>query len=281
MNPQPVFFIAKKEFMDNFRNKWVIVLTIAFALLAIVFSLFGSIFGSGWQDIGATVGVLTSVVTLIIPIIAIILGYSAIIGEIERGSMNALLSLPTTRFEIVLGKLFGLGSILASAIFIGFGIAGIIIGLNIENPDVAGYIIFIVATILYSWVFLCLALFFSTLFKKRSTAMGGAIFLWILFIMIIPTVIQGLLFAEVGFEAVLSGEGAQIPDWYFAGRLVDPGSVYTSLLTLSIADAVDPGNFFQTPYPSYYSAALMTVLLIAWISIFFTLSYWRFSKKDI
>ena len=55
MNPQPVFFIAKKEFMDNFRNKWVIVLTIAFALLAIVFSLFGSIFGSGWQVVARSI----------------------------------------------------------------------------------------------------------------------------------------------------------------------------------------------------------------------------------
>ena len=37
-NFRSTFTIAKKEFMDNIRNKWIIVLTIIFVLLIIIFS---------------------------------------------------------------------------------------------------------------------------------------------------------------------------------------------------------------------------------------------------
>jgi Cu-processing system permease protein len=195
-----VISIAKKEFMDNIRNKWIIILSTLFAVLTIVFSFFGSVFSTGWQDIGGTISSMMSIVNLLVPIIAIILGYSAIVGEIERGSMGSLLALPTTRLEIITGKLIGLGGVLSTSIIIGFGIAGVIIGLNVPDPDILAYLVFIAATILLGLVFLSMAIFFSTLFKKRSSAIGGAIFLWMLFIIIIPLVIQGMLIVDIGVE---------------------------------------------------------------------------------
>ena len=59
--------------------------------------------------------------TFLISIIAFMLGYATIIGEIERGSMSALLSLAATRFEIVVGKFLGLGSVLCFTVLVGFG----------------------------------------------------------------------------------------------------------------------------------------------------------------
>ena len=50
-----IFIIAKKEILDNVRNKWIIILTIIFASLALVVSYFGSIFSQGWQNFGATI----------------------------------------------------------------------------------------------------------------------------------------------------------------------------------------------------------------------------------
>ena len=92
-----IFSIAKKEILDNVRNKWIIVLTIIFASLALVVSYFGSIFSQGWQNFGATISGMMSLVQFLIPIIGLMLGYAAIIGEIEKGSMSSLLSLPAKR----------------------------------------------------------------------------------------------------------------------------------------------------------------------------------------
>jgi Cu-processing system permease protein len=276
-----VISIAKKEFMDNIRNKWIIILSTLFAVLTIVFSFFGSVFSTGWQDIGGTISSMMSIVNLLVPIIAIILGYSAIVGEIERGSMGSLLALPTTRLEIITGKLIGLGGVLSTSIIIGFGIAGVIIGLNVPDPDILAYLVFIAATILLGLVFLSMAIFFSTLFKKRSSAIGGAIFLWMLFIIIIPLVIQGMLIVDIGVETLLSGEELEAPGWYYTALLVNPGSMYQSIISLSIESLRNIGGIIRMTYPDYYSPLSLSLLLFLWVIVFFMLAYWRFSVKDL
>ncbi|MCK5159209.1 MAG: ABC transporter permease subunit, partial [Candidatus Heimdallarchaeota archaeon] len=148
----PLFLIAKKEIMDNVRNRWIIIVTIIFAILTIAMSAFGSFISEGWQDLGITITLMMSIVQLLVPIIGLMLGYAAIIGEIEKGSMSALLSLPVTRLEVVIGKFLGLGGVLAFSITVGFGIAGIVIGIMVPNVDFLEYLVFIGATILVGLV---------------------------------------------------------------------------------------------------------------------------------
>ena len=271
-----IFTISKKELLDNVRNKWIIILTIIFASLTLVVSYFGSIFTEGWQDLGITIQGMMSLVQLLIPIIALMLGYSAIIGEIEKGSMNSLLSLPVTRLEILLGKFIGLGSLLAITIIIGFGLAGIVIGFNVSDVDYLGYIIFIFATIMIGLVFLALALFLSTLFNKRSTAMGGAIFLWFFFNIILPIVFVGILAASSDIINIINNA----PDWYHILNLFNPLQVYSFLVTLNVGAALS-FDTISIAYPEYYSNILMTIILLSWIICFMILSYWRFNKRDI
>jgi len=271
-----IFIIAKKEIMDNIRNKWIIVLSFIFALLTLVTSYFGSIFSTGWQDLGATISGMMSLVQFLIPIIALILGYAAIIGEIERGSMSALLSQPITRLEILLGKFIGLGSILAFTIIIGFGVAGIVIALNVPDVNFINYLIFIGSTILIGLVFLSISLFFSTIFKKRTAAIGGAIFLWFLFNMILPMIYVGVLVASVGIENLMSGE---LPSWYYILTLSSPLSVYTTFNILALRITLQ-GELISS-FPKFFSAELMILLLLLWIIISLLLAYWRFNKKDI
>lgn len=273
-----IFSIAKKEILDNVRNKWIIILTIIFASLTLVVSYFGSIFSQGWQDFGVTISGMMSLVQFLIPIIGLMLGYAAIIGEIEKGSMSSLLSLPADRLEILLGKFFGLGGILSFTTFIGFGVAGIIIAANVSGVNYADYLIFIGSTILLGLVFLSLALFFSTLFKKRSTAMGGAILLWFLFNMILPIVFIGVMVANISFESIASGG---FPDWYFTLELFNPLSVYSALISLNVGPVSTMQGVLSISYPSFYSSGLMVLILIAWIVVSLILAFWRFDKGDI
>jgi Cu-processing system permease protein len=276
MNLNPVFIIAKKEIMDNIRNKWIIILSVIFALLTVVVSYFGSYYSEGWQDLGATISGMMSLVQFLVPIIALVLGYAAIIGEIERGSMSALLSQPTSRLEIILGKFIGLGAIISITVIIGFGIGGIIIALNVSDTNYVDYLIFIFSTILLGLVFLSLAIFFSTLFKKRSTAMGGAIFLWFFFNMILPIILTGILLMGMGISGILEGT---IPEWYYYISLINPLSIFSNLN--SIALNLSFGQQISITYPSIFSGELMAGLLIVWILVFLILSIWRFNNKDI
>jgi len=132
----PMAIIAKKEIMDNVRNLWIIIMTIIFAILTISMSAVGSYFSEGWQSLEITVALMMSIVQLLVPIIALMLGYAAIVGEVEKGSMNMMISLPINRLQIVIGKLMGLGGVLSFTILVGFGIAGVVIGLMLIGASV-------------------------------------------------------------------------------------------------------------------------------------------------
>ena len=274
----PVFLIAKKEIMDNIRNFWIIIVTLIFILLTLITSYFGSILSTGWQDLGLTIASMMSFVKLLLPILALMLGYVAIIGEIERGSMSSLLSLPLSREEIVAGKFLGLGGVLLISILLGFGCAGIVIGLIVSNVNYAEYLIFIVSTILLGLVYLSISIFFSTIFRKRSTALGGAIFLWFFFNIILPMILLGIAVAGKALPEILSGD---IPDWYYTLELIDPTSVYSTLVSLNVEPVSPSQNMIPLKYPSFYSSGLMAGILIVWIISFLFLTFWRFRKKDI
>ena len=83
INPKAIYTIAKKEFLDNIRNKWIIVMSFIFIIMTIVSSYVAGGQGEfgGMED---TVVTLLSISTLLIPLIAIMLGFSTIAGEAEK-----------------------------------------------------------------------------------------------------------------------------------------------------------------------------------------------------
>jgi len=271
----PIILIAKKEIMDCIRNFWIITITAIFVLLTLIESYFGSVFSTGWHDFGATISFMMLSVEWIVPILAFMLGYAAIIGEIERGSMSALLSMPINRAEIVFGKFLGLGGVLSLSILLGFGSAGAIIGIMIPNANYGEYLSFILSTVLYGIVYLSVAMFFSTLFKKRSTALGGAIFLWFFFNMILPLVLFGIAVAGKALPDIINGN---VPDWYYVLQLINPTSVYSALVSLNVG--LDLMGTVEK-YPVFYTTELLVTVLIIWIIVFLILTFWRFRRKDI
>jgi Cu-processing system permease protein len=273
--------IAKKEIMDNVRNKWIILISVMFALLTLVISYFGSLRSPGWQDLGVTIAGMENLITFLVPIIALMLGYAAIIGEIERGSMSSLLSMSTTRFEIIIGKFLGLASVLCFMILVGFGTAGLVIAVNVSNVNYLDYLVFLGATMLLGLVFLTITMFLSTIFNKRSAAMGGAILLWFLFNIILPVVFLGLLATSVDITTIGPSSTIIAPDWYNIIQFFNPTAVYSSLITIAIGPVSSMDFSSIIPLPSWYSSWLLVSVLLAWIILFFSLAVWRFQKKDI
>jgi ABC-type transport system involved in multi-copper enzyme maturation permease subunit len=281
MHTNVVYSIAKKEIMDNIRNKWIILVAAMFAILTLVISYFGSLGTSGWHDLGNTISGMTELGSFLLSIVAFMLGYATIIGEIERGSMSSLLSLSANRFEIVVGKFLGLGAVLCLTILVGYGVAGIVIAFNVSNVDYLEYLIFIGLTMVFGLVFLTVALFFSTMFSKRSTALGGTIFLWFLFNIILPIVFVGLLVTTIDFTQVTTESTLTAPNWYFALNLLNPITVYSSLIGITIGPVQSSTGSGLIPNPSWYSTNLLIGVLLAWIIVFFILAVRRFQRKDI
>jgi ABC-type transport system involved in multi-copper enzyme maturation permease subunit len=280
-NLKSIYTIAKKEFLDNIRNKWIIVLTVLLFILVLVFSyLAGSqttndtVFG----DMQTTVFGLLGISSILIPLIAIILGFGTISGEAESGALSVVLSYPVSRLEVLLGKLLGLGFVIVLAVLAGFGIGGVIITATVSGESWGGYLAFMGLTIFLGFIFLSLSICVSAFFKRRITSIGGGliIFFWG---MIIGSVFFGILLGTgYNFSDLQTGN---IPEWFWVEPLVSPPDLHqTAVMRAFGLDFIDMSGF-SISLPDFLSAGLLMVGHIIWLIVPLILAYWFFIRRDI
>lgn len=120
-----VWNIARKEFSDGLRNRWLLAISLLFAVLAVGIAWLGAAASGqlGFTSIPATIASLASLATFLMPLIALLLAYDAIVGEEESGTLMLLLTYPLGHGQILMGKFVGHGLILALATLLGFGCA--------------------------------------------------------------------------------------------------------------------------------------------------------------
>ena len=280
-NPKTVFTIAKKEFLDNIRNKWVLLLTIIFVLLILIFSYVAGGQTGGEATFGGmqnTVLGLLSISSLLIPLISLILGFSTISGEAESGALYVVLTYPVRRIEVLLGKLLGLGSVIAVSVFLGFGLGGIVIAATVGPESWVGYIGFMLLSIFMGFIYLSLSICISAYCKRRITSIGGVliIFFWG---MIYGTVLIAILYATgSGIEDLLSGN---IPDWFFNSVVFSPGDLHqTAVMRMFGMETINSMGFSVT-IPEFLSMNLLMFVHIIWFIVPLVLAYYLFRKRDI
>jgi len=283
INPKTIYTMAKKEFMDNIRNKWIIVLTIIFVILIIVFSY---VAGAGGEDIfgdmqASAMGLLM-ISSILIPLIAIILGFSTISGEAESGALYVVLSYPVKRIEVLIGKLLGLGSVIIISIFIGFGFGGVVIATTTGSESWGSFIGFIFLSIFLGWIFLSLSICLSAFCKRRITSIIGGIVLWF-WGMIYGTVIMAI-YLGVGYriEDLMAGN---IPDWFFNSIVFSPPDMnQTAVMRVFGVTTIDMGmgpQGFSFVIPEFLNLGNLLAAHFIWFIVPLSLAYYFFKKRDI
>ncbi|MFK5915653.1 MAG: ABC transporter permease subunit, partial [Woeseiaceae bacterium] len=195
-----VWILALKELRDGLRNRWIAAAIILLATLSIVLSLMGSA-PTGSVKVSAldiTVINLASLSVYLIPLIALMLSFDALVGEFERGTMLLLLTYPVTRWQVIMGKFVGHVLILFVAIFIGYGstlfFMVIMTGGNIDGWQ--AYFMMMISSLLLGAVFIALGYLVSILVKERATAIGSAIGLWLVFVVLYDLILFGALILD-------------------------------------------------------------------------------------
>ncbi len=279
INPKAIYTIAKKEFLDNIRNKWIIVLTIIFVILIIIFSY---VAGAGGEEIfgnmeTSVIGLL-AVSAILIPLIAIILGFSTISGEAESGALYVVLSYPVRRIEVLLGKLLGLGSVIIASIFIGFGFGGVVIAVTAGGESWVGFIGFILLSMFIGWIFLSLSICVSSFCKKRITSIGGGIVLWF-WGMIYGTVIIGILYGTgYTFEDILTGN---VPDWFFNSVVFSPPDLHQTAVMRAFGISTIEQMGFSITLPEFLNMGILLSAHLIWFIVPLILAYYFFKRRDI
>jgi len=199
-----VWNIARKELSDGLRNRWMLAISLVFAILAVGIAWFGAAASGqvGFASIPATVASLASLATFLMPLIALLLAYDAIVGEDEGGTLMLLLTYPLGRGQLLLGKFVGHGLILALATLIGFGGSAVAIALLVDDVDLAllavGFGRFMLSSVVLGWVFLAFAYVLSSKVAEKSRAAGLALGIWFLFVLVFDLALLGILVVSEG-----------------------------------------------------------------------------------
>lgn len=261
--------LAGKEFRERLRHRWVLAVAAVFAALALLIAYFGGAqSGSvGFRGIAVTVASLTSLAIYLVPLIALLLGFDALVGERERGTLDLLLALPLTRAEIVLGKYAGLAAALALAMLGGFGAALLPLLGRLDAAGLRLYLGFVASAVLLGLAFLSLAVLISALARDRARASGAAIAVWFGFVLVFDLALLG---------ALVASSGAHASAWAPYALLLNPADVFR-VLNLYGNDALRGAFGLGTLLPERWNdPALLGAAMLAWIVAPLGLALWRF-----
>jgi Cu-processing system permease protein len=261
--------IACQEFHDRLRNRWVLAVALILALLALAIAYAGSAQQGqlGFRGIEVTIASLSSLAVYLVPLIALMLGYDAIVGERERGSLDLLLSMPITRFEILLGKFAGLSAALACATAAGLALAALPLAPRLSVHDAWHYAGFAASAVLMGMAFLSMSLLVSVAARDRIRASGAAIGLWFLFVLAFDLALTGALVASDG--ALGSGVFGIL-------LMLNPADIFRMLNIFGAGDVQDMYGLATAMPGALTSPLLLVGAMCAWVAVFFGLSLWRF-----
>ena len=269
MELQQIFTIAFKELRDRLRNRWVLAVAAVFTALALVIVYFGGAQQGavGMRSIEFTIASLVSLVIYLIPLIALLLGFDAVVGERERGSLDLLLALPVTRFEVLMGKYLGLAAALSLSTLGGFGLVAVLLATQVGPAALEPFIGFMFSSVLLGLAFLSLAVMLSVLARDRARASGLAIALWFFFVLVFDLVMLGLL---------VVGGGETGNEWFPYLLMFNPADVFRILNIFSLDDVRSLYGLTSIVPTALAKPWLMALVMLGWIAAPLAVATWRF-----
>lgn len=275
--------IVRKEFSDAARSLVLWIVSVVFVLFSILmvgsYIVFEEEFGPPDADPGTALDAMIFVlspIALIAPIIALVVGYKAIVGERESGSLKVLLSLPHTRWDVMFGKLVGRTLVVAVPLLLALIIMGGLITAFVDPIGVVDYLIILVLSIVLAAVFVAIAVAISGA-TRSSTVAGAAMFgVYLLFIVFWDILELGLLYLVEGTINV----GQNPPGWFLFVDMLSPDGAYLAAARGFLPD-VDLMAGMNVPDVWYLSEWIALFILLFWLVVPFAIGYRRFRESDL
>jgi ABC-2 type transport system permease protein len=323
------YVVAKKEFQDAIRSKglWVLgaVFTALFVAPPLAYIFFDMSLGAGarQQDVGMQLlisVVYTNTATFFVPIIAMFVGYGAITKERETGSLKILLSLPHSRENVIVGKVFGRMAVVGVPLLIALVATAFFLLLTEFTFKPQLYATFGLYTMGLALVFVAIAVSISGAVSRGLYSLVGNFVVYLYF--------------TFGWNAVANGIATVLRDylgvsgalrWHITlfVKLLNPTQSYKTLTNSMLAEAEDTAlsaryqMFSQDPaqmrtvcadtlngnatnvtglfnstqvvcnpvsgssVPIFYTDVAVFVFLVAWIGVAAVLSYRTFNLADL
>lgn len=271
--PRSVAILMAKELRDAWRNRWFLLYSVTFAVLALAMSWLSlvGVAGTGFAGLGRTAASLVNLVVLIVPLMGLTLGAGAIAAERESGSFLYLLSQPVGRLEVVLGKFLGLGAAVIASLLLGFGVAAVLIARRVGEGDAGPFLGFLGLAALVALASVSVGLLISALAQKSSIAAGVAVVLWLVLVFLGDL---GLM----GSSLVMRLDASEL----LFSALVNPLQQFKLAAILTLRGGLEvlgPAGLYAT---RTYGDALLPLLaggLVLWILVPLAATAWIIERR--
>ena len=267
-----LWILAQKEVRDGLRNRWVAVSILLLTALSLAMYFLGS------AATGSTkVDSLVSLSVYLLPLIALMLSFDALVGEFERGTMLLLAAYPIARWQIVAGKFLGHMLILLLAILISYG--GTVLIITLTSDDVTqnwlAYGLMMASSWLLGGVFVGLGYFISAIVRERATAVGAAVGLWLVLVVLYDLALLGALLADA--EQAIS---EQVLTTLLMLNPTDAYRVFNLTSTEGISQAVGLADIAAN---SGIASGVPLPLLVlgAWVLAAMLATTWMFYRREL
>lgn len=294
--------VARRDAADATRS-WLL-----YALTGLLVAMFGVlVFGYGLTyepplqppdeppppDTPHTVrafGQVASTGAILVPLVALVVGYLAVAGEREAGSLRLLLGHPVTRRDVFAGKALGRVAVVSTSLLVALGIAGLGLPPLYRGFDAAAYAAFVGMVLLLGVAFVCVAVGISAAARSRGLAMGGAITAFVGTTIAwdaIPLSLHYLLHG--GAPQSVNFEPDPVPGWFMFLYRLRPQRAFEDLAR-AYAVPMLPGReaseltwqyTVEGADPFYTEPWFGLVVLLLWVAVPLAVGYWRFRGADL
>ena len=272
-----LWILAQKEVRDGLRNRWVAVSILLLTALSLAMYFLGSA-ATGSTKVDSLAITLVNLVSLsvyLLPLIALMLSFDALVGEFERGTMLLLAAYPIARWQIVAGKFLGHMLILLLAILISYG--GTVLIITLTSDDVTqnwvAYGLMMASSWLLGGVFVGLGYFISAIVRERATAVGAAVGLWLVLVVLYDLALLGALLADA--EQAIS---EHVLTTLLMLNPTDAYRVFNLTSTEGISQAVGLADIAAN---SGIASGVPLLVLGAWVLAAMLATTWMFYRREL
>jgi ABC-2 type transport system permease protein len=301
--------VARKEFRDAIRSRWLHGSTLFFALFlggaAALF--FGVLIGPENRQVSnlfgffANLGVFSfsfpGLLALVLGFIALSTSYGSITGERETGSIKLLLSLPNSRLDAMVGKFLGRSAVVVAALLVGFLFVFVVLIATGTRLQLGSFVPQVALTALLGMAFVSIGLGISALAGSNREATLATMGLYLVFAVLWGSVSEGIP-KLINYTADQVGAGGvseltRVKLGVFL-KYLNPLKAYETLaaelyygpararlVSATFGEQTALGPVLQESIPVYFSGGFLFVVLLAWIALPVAVGYWAFDRDDL
>lgn len=272
--------VVRKEFSDSIRSRQLVWLTGLFLLFALgvtyLYASDPSLVGTaGKASFTGLLNLMTIITSLMVPLLGFVLGYNSIVSERERGSLKYLLSLPYTRWNVVIGKAIGLSGVVVVAMLVGLSVSGAAGMVFYDSFSIVEYGSFVLVTLLLAVSSTAIGVGISATVQSSARALYAIVGVFSLIIFLWSYIPRFVRFLVNGLQT----PSGPVPVWVDVFSLMNPSTAYSHALAMTVSPLSDLGT--TSGAPLYLQNWVGFVVLGLWIVGPLAIGYLRFEHTDL